>query len=90
MTSTEELFDLKNDPLELTNLAADSGATNSLQLMQKRYLEELSNWKKHAVSFNDYTRYGKLFDPELPFDKKTPFLKKKKSAKATAGPSSEK
>lgn len=61
MKPVEELFDTKNDPLELTNLAISPASQEVLQEMRKRYDQELSKWNRQAVDYNDYQRYGKLF-----------------------------
>ena len=62
MKPTEELFDLKADPLEMTNLAHVDAATSKLETMRNRYDSELESWKQKAVSYNDYQRFGILFD----------------------------
>lgn len=61
MKPFEELFDTKNDPLELINLANEPTSQSVLQDMRKRYDQELAKWKREAVSYNDYQRYGTLF-----------------------------
>ncbi len=58
----EELYDLKNDPLELTNQAANSEFSSALQKMRNVYDRHLARWKKEAVPHNDYQRFGILFD----------------------------
>lgn len=77
MKPAEELFDLKEDPLELKNLAAQ-GSSPILDNMHKRYEVELAKWKAHAVPYNDYTRYGILFDPAVSLEKKAKHLKRSK------------
>lgn len=66
----EELFDTENDPLELVNLATDPKSAELLQSMRKRYDRELAKWRQHAVSYNDYERYGRLFDRNVPLSEK--------------------
>lgn len=61
MQPVEELFDTKNDPLELTNLAKMPPRRSVLEDMRKRYDQELAKWKREAVDYNDYQRYGTLF-----------------------------
>ena len=70
MTPTEELFDTANDPLELKNLANDPAYTADLKRMQKAYDKELVAWKKQAVPYNDYQKYGILFDRKTPWSVK--------------------
>ncbi|MEW4561836.1 sulfatase [Bremerella sp. JC770] len=69
MKPVEELFDTKNDPLELTNLAAQPKSEEALTEMRKRYDLELEKWKNEAVDYNDYQRYGTLFDRDSSSDK---------------------
>ena len=66
MKPTEELFDLKADPLEMTNLAQVEDSAPQLETMRKRYDNELENWKQKAVPYNDYQRFGVLFDRTIP------------------------
>lgn len=61
MKPVEELFDTINDPLELSNLANNPANYAALQEMRKRYDLELAKWKRQAVDYNDYQRYGTLF-----------------------------
>jgi hypothetical protein len=70
MEPVEELFDIQHDPLELTNLAGSPDSTATLQEMRKRYDQELAKWKKQAVDYNDYQRYGVLFDRDVPLSEK--------------------
>ena len=79
MKPTEELFDLEEDPLELVNLAAEDEDSEVLAEMRKRYQAELEKWKRNAVLYNDYVRYGTLFDPAIPFAEKKTYLKKVKN-----------
>ncbi|WP_436298270.1 sulfatase family protein [Stieleria mannarensis] len=71
MEPAEELFDTQNDPLELTNLADSSGSVTVLDQMRKRYDQELAKWKEQAVDYNNYQRYGTLFDRTIPLAKKS-------------------
>lgn len=71
MEPVEELFDTQNDPLELKNLAGSPGATATREAMRKRYDQELAKWKKQAVDYNDYQRYGVLFDRHIPLSEKS-------------------
>jgi len=70
MTPTEELFDTANDPLELKNLATDPAYSSDLERMRKAYDKELEAWKKQAVPYNDYQKYGRLFDRNIPWSSK--------------------
>ena len=70
MKPVEELFDLQNDPLELTNLAEKPDSAPVLESLRKRYDQEVAKWKKQAVDYNDYQRFGVLFDRHVPLSKK--------------------
>ena len=70
MEPVEELFDTQNDPLELTNLATNPDSLPTLEAMRKRYDQELAKWKKQAVEYNDYQRFGQLFDRHIPLSEK--------------------
>ncbi|TWU40105.1 Arylsulfatase [Novipirellula aureliae] len=70
MKPTEELFHLTRDPMEMTNLANHPEAAPMLESMRKTYDEELTKWKEQAVPYNDYQRYGTLFDRTIPWDQK--------------------
>ena len=78
MKPTEELFHLSKDPLEMTNLAGNPEALPMLESMRKNYDEELKKWKEQVVSYNNYEKYGVLFDRSIPWDKKE--VKKKGAA----------
>ncbi|MFC1766282.1 sulfatase [Planctomycetota bacterium] len=66
MKPTEELFHLAMDPFEMINLANDPEAAPMLELMRMKYDEELNKWKEQAVPYNDYQRFGTLFERSLP------------------------
>lgn len=76
MSPVEELFDTTNDPLELQNLANDSNNVELIESMRKRYDLELTSWKEQAVQYNDYQRYGTLFDRTIPVDEKKALMKR--------------
>ncbi len=83
MQPTEELFNLQNDPGEMTNLAGSPESSAMLESMRGRYDEELAQWKQHAVPYNDYQRYGVLFDRSIPWQQKKATEKKTKATKAS-------
>ncbi len=70
MDPAEELFNLSNDPMEMTNLAGSPEAVPMLETMRKNYDRELAKWKDQVVPYNDYERYGILFDRTIPWDQK--------------------
>ena len=60
-TATEELYDLKNDRLELKNRASDSSAASELAMMQKLYDQSVGHWQENSVPYHDYQKYGSWF-----------------------------
>lgn len=76
MEPMEELFDTKNDSLELANLADDAYSKDVLYAMRERYDAELAKWKSDAVDYNDYQRFGTLFDRNVPMSEKQSKLEK--------------
>lgn len=78
MEPVEELFDIQNDPLELKNCATDKKHLSELIMMREKYSEEISKWKNQSVNYNDYKRYGILFDRAIPWKNKESFLTKNK------------
>ena len=77
MDPVEELFDTKNDPLELKNLAKNPDDAETLEAMRIRYDQELARWKEDVVEYNNYQRYGTLFDRKIPLEDKTELMKRK-------------
>ena len=82
----EELFDLRTDPAEMTNLAGRAEASETLQKMRALYDEHHAHWSKHCVESVDYTRHRKTFDRNVPWREKAyrGFPKGGKSGSATA------
>ncbi|MDZ8116999.1 sulfatase family protein [Pontiella agarivorans] len=71
---TEELYHLGKDPLELVNLAANPENSDMLNSMRKKYDRFLDQWKAEAVSYNDYERFGTLFDRKVEWKEKAKLL----------------
>ena len=78
MKPTEELFNLKNDPLELTNLVQVPEHKKKLGIMRTNYDVQLKHWKKEAVIGNGYQKYITLFDRHLEVAEKAKILPSKK------------
>jgi arylsulfatase A-like enzyme len=70
MKPAEELFHLAKDPLEMANLANSPEAGSVISSMRKKYDAELGKWKTQVVSYNDYEKYGVLFDRSIPWEQK--------------------
>ena len=66
--ATEELFDLGADPLELRNRVDD--APELRDSMRAVYDSMVGFWKREAVSFHDYSRFGTIFDRGVPWAEK--------------------
>ena len=81
MEPVEELFNIAEDPLEMTNLAGDPEAAPELKALREEYDRQLGLWKKYADKEGAYARYGTLFDRSIPWEKKVEFLKKAKRKK---------
>jgi arylsulfatase A-like enzyme len=76
---SEELYQLGKDPLELTNQVGNPEYRVVLQKMQEVYDQHLDRWKSEAVPYNNYRRYGTLFDRGAVWADKAPLLAKPKN-----------
>jgi len=75
--ATEELYNITEDPLEMSNRAKSSGDKKSLNDLRKIYDAEVEGWKKNAVPYNDYKRHGVLFDRQLDWKTKQQLIETK-------------
>ena len=73
MEPAEDLFDLGKDPSELKNLSSNPENEPLLKEMRKKYDQELAKWNKRAVDYNDYEKWGTLFDRDISLDEKKKF-----------------
>ncbi|TYA71734.1 sulfatase family protein [Seonamhaeicola marinus] len=71
---TEELYFLREDPLELRNIAANSEHERKLLELQNTYDNHVSTWKEKAVNYNNYKRYSTLFDRQTSWEEKSKVL----------------
>jgi hypothetical protein len=78
---TEELYDLSKDSLELRNEAHNPESKQAMKRMQKTYDEHVAHWKAEAVSYNDYQRFGAIFDRHISWSEKEPLIKHPKIKK---------
>jgi arylsulfatase A-like enzyme len=74
MKACEELFNLKKDPFELTNLAGGEESTAVLAEMQEKYDNQLKSWRQEMVNRGAYGRYATLFDRSVPMAEKEKLL----------------
>ena len=74
MSSTEELFNVENDRLEMHNLVSDKKHSVTLKKMRKTYDSHLKHLSKNMVPFHDYKKYTILFDRDAQRADKEPFL----------------
>ena len=58
---TEELYETQHDPLELTNLAAVDSAAADLARMRTLYDAAVDDWKRSAVPYHNYQKFGDFF-----------------------------
>ncbi len=70
MPVAEELYDLRNDALEMTNLIDDPEYSAQLRLLQNAYDTAIKKWKSESVKTGDYPVYGDIFDRHLSWQKK--------------------
>jgi arylsulfatase A-like enzyme len=70
MTPCEELFDMKNDRLEMHNLAADPKHTAGLNRMRTLYDQYVDQWKKDCYPAYGYPEHGILADRHLSWEEK--------------------
>jgi len=74
MNTTEELFHIGKDRLEMTNKASDSSEKKQLKKMRSLYDEQLIKLKQEATKDNLYQKYAVLFDRNATVDEKKPYL----------------
>jgi arylsulfatase A-like enzyme len=68
---TEELFHIGEDRLELREESKNPEHASALQKMRETYDAALAQWKNEAVDYHDYTRFGTVFERNLPWNEKT-------------------
>ena len=59
---TEELYNLADDPFELTNQTTQVESRADLKAMRQIYDQHLDRWQTQAVSHHGYQPYGTYFD----------------------------
>ena len=77
---TEELYDTAGDSLELENKAGDSDHRKQLMRLRKLYDGYVAHWKAEGVNYNNYEKFGTVFDRNTRWaDKRELVLMKRKS-----------
>ena len=80
--ASDELYHLSKDPHELVNQANNPEYAAAMKQMRQHYDEQLANWTKEAVSYNEYQSYSTAFDRTVEWaDKSDAFLKGQSSSK---------
>ncbi len=74
MAPDEDLFDTDNDPLEARDLAGDPRHRKVIEDLRARYDREVDAWRKGVVNYNEYERFGELFDRDVPWSRKAELL----------------
>ena len=67
---TEELYNLVEDPLELTDLTAQADSQADLKTMRRIYDQHLARWQEQAVAHHGYQPYGTYFDRKASWSEK--------------------
>jgi arylsulfatase A-like enzyme len=60
-TATEELYHIAEDPLELANLAPQTGQEEALGALRSTYDQAVRAWQEDAVPYHNYQDYGRIF-----------------------------
>jgi arylsulfatase A-like enzyme len=74
MNSTEELFNVENDSLEMHNLASDKNYSERLKIMRKIYDKHWKHLRKNVVPYHDYEKYKILFARDAQRKEKVPYM----------------
>ena len=76
--ATEELYHTGGDPLELNNAVRSPGFESELQRMRGLYDGYVAQWKREGVRYHKYEAYGVVFDRTVPWEKKSPLVRRRK------------
>lgn len=74
MNSTEDLYYIGKDRLEMVNKANDPNCKKQLKKMRSLYDKQLITLQKEATKDNHYQKYGTLFDRHASKEAKKKFL----------------
>lgn len=70
MLAREELFNIKEDPYEMVNLIDHEDYKSAKTKMRMLYDKQLLHWKTEGVKYNDYEKYGVLFNRNIGWEEK--------------------
>ena len=70
--STEELFDLRRDPLERNTVVGNPDYESELEDMRRHYDNWLKEWATRGVDRSGYPKYVRLADRHKPFEENDP------------------
>ena len=73
-TETEELYDLANDRLELENVVGNSDHRETLLKLRRHYDNYVRDWKRRGVRYNNYEKFGTIFDRAVKWTEKRPLV----------------
>ncbi len=74
MSPTEELFQLTNDPLEMSNVATEPRSAAALEFLRGEYDREVAALRTGANPAHGHARYRILFDRSTPWSEKSALL----------------
>lgn len=60
-TPTDELYNTREDPLELVERSQDPSSSDELKRMQAIYDAQVEDWKARAVPYHRYAEFGDFF-----------------------------
>ncbi|RMF40154.1 MAG: DUF4976 domain-containing protein, partial [Planctomycetota bacterium] len=67
---TEELYDMQSDRLEMHNLVGQPQYVEALEAMRRRYDAQVEDWRRRAVPYHGYAKFGTIFDRHVEWDRK--------------------
>lgn len=72
--ASEELFYLKEDPMEMQNVIYDQEHREELEKMRSFYDKALINWQHEAVKDANYREFAVLYNRMIPWERKKDFV----------------
>lgn len=86
LVPAEELYNLKEDPEEMSNLAEDDSYALVLDTLRTLYDQYVEQWKLECTQVvkNNYIEYGILFNRNIPWEDKVGLMNHKKEPDSLA------